>query len=92
MNSQEIVRDVYEAACEMRRRMNPQERIIRNAYEAACNGSCSFGAGGRAVAHIYDENPIEVVNLLGMIAIMANGLAELESRFAGQPSVTVTET
>lgn len=62
--------------------MTPQERIIRNALEAARNHSASFGEGGKAAAKIYRAEPIDPVDMLYAIAVMANGLAELEDRVA----------
>lgn len=56
------------------------ERIIRNAFRAATTHGASFGPGGKAMADIYKNEPIDPETMLGMIAIMANGLADLEPR------------
>lgn len=60
--------------------MKAHERIIRNALDAARVHGVSTGDGGKAAARIYKaENGIDPETLLYVIAIMANGLADLES-------------
>jgi len=56
--------------------MTPQERIIRNAL--AVPSSEQFGEGGKAAVKIYRELEPTASQLLYAIAVMANGLADLE--------------
>jgi hypothetical protein len=58
--------------------MTAQERIIRNALDASKVHGTKFGTGGVAAAKVYTEDPLSPETLLCIIAIMANGLAELE--------------
>lgn len=63
--------------------MTNQERIIRNAYEAAtAAGGVKYGEGGKAIAKLFREEltALDVTTLMEMIAIMANGLADIEER------------
>ena len=63
--------------------MSPQERIIRNALEAADAHGVQMGEGGKALARIYKERPhLDDETLAIMVALMANGLADLNERNA----------
>jgi hypothetical protein len=60
--------------------MSAQERILRNALAVPSNHN--FGEGGKAIAKIYRECSPSYEDLLHALAVMANGLADLEQAHA----------